>query len=208
MITRAQRRHFIDTEGVELLTLSIGRRKAFPNAAAAGNAITEQTANDAAGERTRVASSGLDPDRHCGGAGGKRAMAGQWLHAATPPLVHNTLKLVPAQATLAWEHARIFRPASHINGPRPISSALSSGPSSPGIAKPNKSLGTISPCRATEFRISSPLPGALSQTYRFRYFCDCSIVVLPSDVAEKASQRLEPSHRWTSDCGVLLPTLT
>jgi hypothetical protein len=29
------------------------------------------------------------------------------------------------------------------------------------------------------------------QAYRYRYFCDCSIVVLPSDVAERASQRLE-----------------
>src|SRR5271166_338281 len=31
----------------------------------------------------------------------------------------------------------------------------------------------------------------LVQAYRYRYFCDCSIVVLPSDVAERASQRLE-----------------
>jgi hypothetical protein len=31
----------------------------------------------------------------------------------------------------------------------------------------------------------------LVQAYRCRYFCDCSIVVLPSDVAERASQRLE-----------------
>jgi hypothetical protein len=31
----------------------------------------------------------------------------------------------------------------------------------------------------------------LVQAYRYRYFCDCSIVVLPSDVAVKASQRLE-----------------
>jgi hypothetical protein len=35
-----------DAEGAELLTLSIGHRKAFPNAAAAGKATTEQTAND------------------------------------------------------------------------------------------------------------------------------------------------------------------
>ena len=31
----------------------------------------------------------------------------------------------------------------------------------------------------------------LVQAYRYRYFCDCSIVVLPSDVAQRASQRLE-----------------
>jgi hypothetical protein len=31
----------------------------------------------------------------------------------------------------------------------------------------------------------------LVQAYRYRYFCDCSIVVLPSDVAERAYQRLE-----------------
>jgi chromosome partitioning protein len=35
-----------ETEGVELLTTSIGRRKAFSNAAAAGKAITEQTAKE------------------------------------------------------------------------------------------------------------------------------------------------------------------
>jgi hypothetical protein len=29
------------------------------------------------------------------------------------------------------------------------------------------------------------------QAYRYRYFCDWSIVVLPSDVAQRASQRLE-----------------
>ena len=29
------------------------------------------------------------------------------------------------------------------------------------------------------------------QAYRYRYFCDCSIVVLPGDVAERASKRLE-----------------
>jgi hypothetical protein len=81
--------------------------------------------------------------------------------------------------------------------------------------------------RATGYRISSPLPGALSQTnppalslealrqklqrqqltafelklrdwrkglvqaYRYRYFCDSSIVVIPNDVAQRASQRLE-----------------
>jgi hypothetical protein len=27
----------------------------------------------------------------------------------------------------------------------------------------------------------------LVQSYRYRYFCDCSIVVLPSDVAERAA---------------------
>lgn len=31
----------------------------------------------------------------------------------------------------------------------------------------------------------------LVQAYRYRYFCDCSIVVLPSNVALKPSQRLE-----------------
>jgi hypothetical protein len=31
----------------------------------------------------------------------------------------------------------------------------------------------------------------LVQAYRYRYFCDCSIVVLPSGVAERASQHLE-----------------
>jgi chromosome partitioning protein len=35
-----------DTKGIELLTSAIGRRKAFPNAAAAGKAITEQTAKE------------------------------------------------------------------------------------------------------------------------------------------------------------------
>ena len=29
------------------------------------------------------------------------------------------------------------------------------------------------------------------QAYRYRYFCDCSIVVLPRDVVDKASKRLE-----------------
>jgi hypothetical protein len=32
---------------------------------------------------------------------------------------------------------------------------------------------------------------SLVQAYRYRYFCDLSIVVLPSDVAPRASQRLE-----------------
>jgi chromosome partitioning protein len=35
-----------DAKGIELLTSAIGRRKAFPNAAAAGKAITEQTAKE------------------------------------------------------------------------------------------------------------------------------------------------------------------
>jgi chromosome partitioning protein len=35
-----------DAAGLELLALSVGRRKAFPNAAAAGKAITEQTAKE------------------------------------------------------------------------------------------------------------------------------------------------------------------
>lgn len=35
-----------DAEAIELLTTIIGRRKAFPNAAAAGKAITEQTAKE------------------------------------------------------------------------------------------------------------------------------------------------------------------
>jgi hypothetical protein len=32
-----------------------------------------------------------------------------WLHAATPPLVHNTLKLAPARATLAWNGRHLLR---------------------------------------------------------------------------------------------------
>ena len=35
-----------DAKGIDLLTSSIGRRKAFPNAAAAGKAITEQAAKE------------------------------------------------------------------------------------------------------------------------------------------------------------------
>jgi chromosome partitioning protein len=35
-----------ETDGIDLLTFSVGRRKAFPNAAAAGKAITEQTAKE------------------------------------------------------------------------------------------------------------------------------------------------------------------
>jgi chromosome partitioning protein len=35
-----------ETPGLELLALSVGRRKAFPNAAAAGKAVTEQTAKE------------------------------------------------------------------------------------------------------------------------------------------------------------------
>ena len=35
-----------EADGIELLTSSIGRRKAFPNAAAAGKAVTEQTAKE------------------------------------------------------------------------------------------------------------------------------------------------------------------
>jgi hypothetical protein len=60
--------------------------------------------------------------------------------------------------------ARTFRQASRESGPRPISYALSSGFSLPGIAKPNKSLGGTSPYRATGSRISSPLHGALIKT--------------------------------------------
>jgi len=35
-----------DTEGIELLEMAIGRRKAFPNAASAGKAILEQSPKD------------------------------------------------------------------------------------------------------------------------------------------------------------------
>ena len=121
----------------------------------------------------------------------------------------------------------LFRPASRVSGPRPISCALSSGPSSPGHCQtkqitwrdfalqgygipdliafawstqqkqtPALSLAALrqklqrQQFTAFELKLRDWRKG-LVQAYRYRYFCDCSIVVLPSDVAERASQRLE-----------------
>jgi hypothetical protein len=48
----------------------------------------------------------------------------------------------------------------------------------------------------------------LVQAYRYRYFCDSQSLSLQVMLPKGPLSVWNFSHRWMSDCGVLLPTLT